>query len=226
MPAYRRSRLRRVALAGSATLLLAGCSSDSGDWKQYMRLVRQAFSAGTSTQGVTREQAAAIPYASMGYRINGGDEAVLVLATDDGANQLWTAASHIVLLTRGGRIVRSVGLPHDLSATVAEVGDSLPALAEALKAPFHSRRLVDLPDLGAYSVALNCQARSLGAQTISIIGASIATVRVGETCQSVRPRWSFTDYYWLDAGTGLVWHSVQNVAPSVVVQTEILRPPG
>ena len=59
---------------------------------------------------VTRDQAAAIPYASMGYRLDDGIRALLVLATDANGEQLWTSAAHVVIVTRDGRIVRTVGL--------------------------------------------------------------------------------------------------------------------
>lgn len=207
-------------------LVAGGCSSRGSPWSQYFQLTRQSFSGGRN-QGISREQAAAVPYASLGYRLNGGTEMMLVLATDNNDDQIWTAASHVVLLTRGGRIARSVGLSHDRGGLEARSGDALPPLSDALKGPYRSTRLIDLPDMGIYSVPLNCLTSARGAQTITILGASIATVRVDETCQSASPRWSFTDNFWLDAQSGFVWHSVQHLHPAgTTVQVEILRPPG
>jgi hypothetical protein len=210
----------------AACLLLGGCSSGNNEWRLYLQALRQGLGNSFRKQSVTREQAAAIPYASLGFRVNGGNESILVLATDNGEEQIWTAASHVVLTTRNGRIARTVGLPHDLAASVPQGTTSSAPLTAALKAPLRSSRAIDLPDIGFYGVTLNCIATARGRQAISIIGATIATVRVDETCQSANPRWSFTDNYWLDADTGFVWHAVQHVDPSTVVQIEILRPPG
>lgn len=223
------TRLVVHPLAGAlaAALLLSGCSSGGSDWGQYVQILRQSFQGSFKRQSVSRAQAAAIPYASLGYRIDGGHEAILVLATDNNGDLLWTAASHVVLLTRGGRVVRSVGLPHDIAGTVPQGTTTLPPLADALQASYRSTRAIDLPDIGAYGVMLNCVTTAQGPQTISIIGTAIATVRVDETCRSTNPRWSFTDNYWIDAKTGFVWHSVQHLHPSgTTIQTEIFRPPG
>ena len=214
--------------AGFCTLLLvAGCSSDQGAWREYFQIVRQGLSGSFRKAAITRTQAAAIPYASLGYRIDGSAETILVLATDSNDDLLWTAASHVVLMTRGGRVLRSVGLSHDVAATTAQNASSLPPLLDALRSSYRSTRLVDLPDIGAYGVVLNCVTAARGPQTITIIGTAIATTRVDETCRSTKPRWSFTDNYWIDAKTGFAWHSVQHLHPAgTTIQIEIFRPPG
>ncbi|MBV9548900.1 MAG: YjbF family lipoprotein [Alphaproteobacteria bacterium] len=208
-------------------LLLGGCSSQQNDWGTYLQLLRHSLSGNFGKSSISRGQAAAIPYASLGYRINGSSEAILVLATDSNGGQLWTASSHIVLITHGGRIIRSIGLPHDIAGIKATGTQDLRPLSDALHGPFRSNRIADLPDMGAYDISLSCVTRSVGAQNITIIGVTIPTMRVDETCQSTKPRWSFTDNYWIDADTGFVWHSVQHIHPAgTTIQLEIFRPPG
>lgn len=217
----------RFARSTACLLLLAasGCSSEGGAWSEYFQLVRQGINASFHKTSITRDQAASVPYASLGYRINGGDEAFLVLATDNNDDLLWTAASHVVLLTQGGRVVRSVGLAHDIAGTQAQ-GGALPPLLNALKGPYRSNRTVDLPDIGAYGVSLSCITTARGPQTISIIGTPIETVRVDEACRSSRPYWSFTDNYWIDPKSGFTWHSIQHLHPvGTTIQIEVFRPP-
>ena len=220
----------RFPIAGSAACLLllaaGGCSSEGGAWGEYFQIIRQSLNASFHKVSVARDQAASIPYASLGYRIDGGNEGILVLATDSNGEQLWTAASHVVLLTQGGRVLRSVGLPHDIAGTTAQ-GGTLPPLSDALRGPYHSTRAVDLPDIGAYGVSLSCTTTARGPQVISIIGTSIDTVRIDETCRSNRPYWSFTDNYWIDAKTGFTWHSIQHLHPvGTTIQIEVFRPPA
>ena len=212
-------------LAGlTVSLLLSGCSSQGGVWSQYAQLVRQAIKP---NKQVTRAEAASVPFASLGYRVDGGRETILVLATDDNGNQIWTAATHVVLQTRDGRIVRTVGLPHDVAATAAQGRPALPALAGAIREPYRSTRLMDFPDIGVYGLTLNCLTTARGPQTITIIGTAIKTTRIDEICQSANPRWNFTDSYWIDAETGFTWHSVQHLHPKgTIIQTEVFRPPG
>jgi len=189
-------------------------------------MVREGFRNSTGGGRVTAEQAAAIPYATLSYRVDGNSESLLVLATDSNGDLLWTAASHVALMTRDGRILRSVGLPHDKGGMSGHLGVPLSPLTSALKAPYRSTRTADFPDIGYYGVALNCTAVARGRQLITILGTALPTTKVEESCESRAPRWSFTDSYWLDSESGFVWQSTQNIHPSgTVVKIKILRPP-
>ena len=217
---------RSVAFA--FLLLAGGCSSTgTSDYSQFYRVLRQSLSASFGHQRVTKDQAADIPYASMGYRLNDGSEQLIVLATDSNGEQLWTSAAHIVIATRDGRIVRTVGLPANVSAMTPASGQNLPPLSAALSSPAAYSRLEDLPDAKIYGAALNCKAVYRGRQTIVILGRGISTVKIDESCVSPALNWSFTDSYWLDLKTGLAWKTVQHISPKDgKIETEILRPPG
>jgi hypothetical protein len=212
----------------AAVLALGGCSSRH-DWmyEQYFQVMRQSLAAGFGDRRVSRQEAAAIPFASLGYRVDGGGQNLLVLASDTSGELLWTAKSHVVILTRGGRIVRTVGLPHDISGVAPRMGGTLPPLIAALRAPVRSLRVADFADISTYGIALNCVAASAGPQTILILGASIQTVRIDEKCRSEKLGWSFADEYWIDPQSGLVWRSLQHIHPKgETVAIEIFRPPG
>jgi hypothetical protein len=219
----------RRSLAGATLLLLAGCSSaDSGNtnYAQFYQLVKQSVSATFGTVRVTRDQAASIPYASMGYSLDGGNQMLLVLATDSAGELLWTGPSHAVIVTRDGRIVRTVGLGHDL-AGLTTPSAAAPAPAAAARGPFSSTRLEDFPELGLYGTLVSCRARLVGRQRIQILGQAVTTNRVDEACQSQRPDWSFVDSYWVDPDNGLVWRSRQHIHPKgTQIETEVFRPPG
>ena len=86
---------------------------------------------------------------------------------------------------------------------------------------------MDLPDLQVFGAPLLCTAAYRGAQTIKILGSGVSTFRIDESCRSPSLNWSFTDNYWLDAQSGMVWRSVQHLSPKgEKVETEILRPAG
>jgi len=218
----------RCGLAAAA-LLLAGCSSaDSGNtnYAQFFQLAKQSLSATFGKVRVTRDQAAAIPYASMGYSLDGGNQQLLVLATDSAGEQLWTGPSHVVIVTRDGRIIRTVGLGHDLSGLSLRNG-TVPPPGAAARGPFSSTRLEDFPELGFYGILVSCRARLVGRQKVEILGQSMMTNRVDETCRSQRPDWSFVDSYWVDPNNGLVWRSRQHIHPKGgEIETEVFRPPG
>ena len=214
--------------AGSALLLTSCASGESASvWSDYFQMMKTSMAGGFGKQAVTRDQAGAVPYASMGWRLNGGPQSLIVLATDTNGDLLWTSAAHIVLLTHDGRIMRTVGLPHDVSGVMPAMGNSLPAPAAVLKGAFTSIRSVDFPDLGTYSVPISCKMVAVRRETISILGQPLTTVRADESCKSGTVGWSFTDSYWLNPESGFVWRSLQHLTPKGdTIETEILRPPG
>lgn len=217
---------RYMALALS--LALAGCNSTGqSDFAQFYHAVRQGVSASFGSGRITKAQAAAIPYASMGYRLNDGAEQLLVLATDANGEQLWTSNAHTVIVTRDGRIARTVGLARDVAAVTPRAGSQLPAVAAAFKGTVTYTRQEDLPDIPAYGATITCSAISKGRETIVILGRGIPTARIDEACHSAELKWSFTDSYWLDPDSGLIWRSVQHIHPKgEKIETETFRPPG
>lgn len=211
-------------MAVALSLLLAGCSSNGQSaYKDYFSIVRQVWSARSGA--ITLKQAASIPYASLGFRVNGSQQQLLVLATDTGGELLWTAASHIVLQTRDGRLLRTVGLPHDLGGTTT--GTTPPAPKDALQGAVSTSREMDFPDLQLFGVHVACRAAARGRTTVAILGKPIHTTRVDEHCSARSGDWSFTNTYWIDAESGFVWKSRQTVHPKGdVIDIEILRPPS
>jgi hypothetical protein len=221
--------MKSIALI-AALLLLSGCdSAGTSDYTLYYQALRQSFTGGFGgSPHVTKDQAAAIPYASIGYRLNDGPEQLLVLATDNGAEQLWTSGAHVVIVTRGGRIVRTVGLAQDVSAVTPQKGQQDFGPAETKERNLTSTRLEDFPGIpAAYGVAIKCTAQPRGPETIVILGRGVSTRKVDETCRSDALDLSFTDSYWIDRQSALVWRSIQHVGPKgQKIEIETLRPPG
>ena len=219
----------RHPLIGALCLaLLSGCGSNQpGDVMDYVKALRQSWRNTFNGNSVSLQQAAAVPYASMGWRLNGSSENMIVLATDAGGQQLWTSAAHIVLVTQGGRLVRTVGLPHDIAALTPKTASAILDPAVAIAGPYSQRFAADYQHKDLYGVVLNCRAAAAGARLMTILGKKIATVRVDETCESTAPQMKFTNSYWISRDTGLVWRSRQTISPEGdVLETELLRPPG
>jgi hypothetical protein len=214
-------------VAGSV-LLLAGCASGDqiSPWGEYYQVLRQSFSGSFGSKAVTRDRAAAVPYASLGYRLNGGPESMIVLATDNGGEELWTSSAHIVIVTQDGSVKRTVGLPHDLGQWTPARGSSLLPPVAALTSPQTVTLLADFPDRGSYSSAVTCHLAAAGPETVTILGRAIATTRVNEDCDAPQLKWQFRNSYWLD-GDHFVWRSVQHIHPSGdTLDIEIFRPPS
>jgi hypothetical protein len=208
-------------------LFLAACSSSGqSDYAQYWEMMKQSLSATFGKSGITLQQAASIPYASMGWRLNGGPQNLIVLASDNDGEQMWTSAARIVLVTKNGRIKRTVGFAHDMAALVPRASEGFQSPSVVAKTASSQQYTADFPDAGIYGAQIVCRAASKGARAITILGQRIATVRIEENCDSPSLRWSFRNIYWTDPKTGFVWRSRQTIHPAGdTLETEIFRPP-
>lgn len=212
--------------AAILALLLCGCSSSGGsDYASYYALLRQGFSQSFGSGAISRQEAAAIPYASMGVRLDDGPESLLVLGSDTNGDQLWTSKAKIVVMTHDGRILRTVGLEHDLTALAPQTGTALPAPGAALTGSRAFILRADFADMGLYNTAVTCRMAAQRRETITILGRGLNTMRIDEACRADTMSWRFTNSYWVDAQSGFVWRSVQHLHPKGgIARTEIFRP--
>jgi hypothetical protein len=174
----------------------------------------------TRDAAVGLNEAAAIPYATLGVRVDGGREQLLVLATDASGERMWTAGTAVAITMRHGRIIRTAGFGTDLTGYDGQDGPN---------DWLHARTLswtADFADLGRYSVPVICNSQPAGRDPIAILGKQFDTVRVDLNCRADLLDWSFTNSYWVSAQTGRVWRSVEQFHPKgPVLETELLRPP-
>jgi hypothetical protein len=212
----------RAAPVLAAVLVLAGCSAvGSSDVTSLYAIAKNLWSGGS--QKVILEEAASVPYASMGLRLGGGPQVMIILAGDAGGQRLWTSAAKIAITTKDGRIVRTAGFEHNLGGYDSQ--DSTLGTDGARMVRWQA----DFPDLSLYSVPIICQDQPAREETIVILGQAIHTRRIDESCASKGSRldWSFDNTYWLDPSSGLVWRSIQHVHPRLdAIEMEILRPPA
>lgn len=215
-----------AAIAGLTALVASGCTSGSGStYSQYFQIIRLSLGSAFGHNQITRAQAASIPYASMGWRIAGEPEHLIILATDTNGEQLWTSPDHIVLAVRGGRVVRTVGLKDNLESGPTSGGGSI-SPAAALTGPFSSERIADFPDSKIFSVRISCRAYASRRETIKILGVQFSTVRIAERCHSAMLNWSFVDAFWVNSTNNAVLRSIQHITPKIgAMELEILRPP-
>jgi hypothetical protein len=223
----RRSAIRKIFLRpalSALALFLAGCGTgNGGDWSNIIDAVQTSMAPGDKS--ITLDQAAAVPFATMGVRIGDGAQMLVVLAADSGGSRLWTSAAKIAITTRGGRVVRTAGLARNIDTVSFQAGDPL---RDGLQddQPRQSLRLVDYWDLNRYSVPLRCVTVSRGRDDVVILGKTIATTRVDESCEGATIDWTFTDSYWIGSD-GTVWKSIQHIHPDYdPIELEILRPPA
>lgn len=213
--------LRSCVLAGLA-LAASGCASSSSDAVRIGELLMQSVTGHGDM--ITREQAAGIPYASIGVQLGSSGQGLAVLGKGVGDDRFWYSGNSILFVTRQGRVVQTVGLPYDLTHLETR------AAGGATGAPGTAPNFVlvlDFRDLGAFNVVANCTDTDEGPETIVILSTKVETRHHIERCEAGQIDWSFENEFWLDSKTGYVWQSVQNIHPrSSLLTVTVFRPEG
>src|SRR6185312_13497683 len=186
----------RFGIALLAALGLAACSSDSnGDFSSLINVAGSVFST-EAPPSVTLEQASAIPYATMGFRLGDAPEAVGILTSSSGS-LLWTIGTQAAFVTRGGRLIQNAGLEHDLSGLRLDPATRFSPIALANGETADTDWSVDFSDRNIFSASMHCHAHATGPEDVTILGGVIGTVRVSETCHCPAVGWSFENLYWI-----------------------------
>lgn len=200
--------LHRVAL-GLAVIGLAGCNSLTGD---AVNSIRQAITG--SKAGITTARIEAINAPALQVELN-KTEALLVspgVVTSSGLTE-WHGLTEM-LLTHGGRITQSAGLPIDLIAPLLADDPfvlGLHNIASGLKVT----RIVDYP--GQYRTGLRQHARYRigGIKAVEIMGTRQSLLRIDERIHMPELGFKATNHYWVEPHTGLVRRSVQHLSPDL-----------
>ena len=202
-------------------LSLSACNGNS-DTARTAQLIYD-YVRGTPQQ-ITRDQAAAVPYATMGMALGGGPQGLLVLGSITAEQADWFAGERVFVATRRGQIVRTLGLPYDLGALHIEpAAGETPARAGTILP--QDRVAFDFPDLGIFGAIAQCSAKDAGADTVEILGAALPTRHIVQHCDVPVLSWRFDNDFWEDLGTGQIWRSSQHIHPkSPPVTLVVLRP--
>jgi hypothetical protein len=178
-----------LALGISACEDTGSVSNTDTDILSLGRVVLHAIGGIGSSASVPREQAAGIPYASVGVRVGGSDQAMFVLASKTGDDLLWLGGTSLGIVTRHGRVVRTVGFASNLSGVHPAQG-----VKQDLTQPSVDY-LYDFGDQSRYGVPVKCTRQTLGTERIVIIGVSRDTTHVAEDCTAAGMDWSFQNEF-------------------------------
>ena len=144
-----------------------------------------------------------------------GPQALLVLGHYDGDNLNWISAQREVIVTRRGRVVKTYGLPQDVTETVFLTADPVGQPSPAVAAAQPCLRTLDLEPGHRDGVVVSSHFERLGDETLEILGERIPTELWQERGAAPQLAWEFANLYWIDPSSGYVWKSRQAAAPSL-----------
>ena len=215
-------------IIGSA-VALAGC----GDVVRVPRVLTNVYDAarlvtvGIPDTPLSRGQVSKIPYASIGAKIGKGPRSLMILAHIRADGLHWVSADRAVVVTRGGRVVKTAGLPENLRDTRFDGQDPVNKSLHQLKQPASFQRRLDFDGDRYFGLVAESTFEPIEEQTLTIVEIEFKLILVRERVRAQTINWDHDNYYWVDVFDGFVWKSRQHIARSFApIEIEILKPPA
>lgn len=216
---------RRNVIAAGAALVTAGCFEN-----RVLENAKDTFSFlafGAEDPPLKRSEVAKLPYASMTAKIGKGAKILLILAFAERDDRHWFAGGGEALITRHGRLVKTVGLPENFRDTRGRDVDPLSAGVHKIDDGVTFVRDIDFEGDARFILPIESTFERISDQSITILDVDLETVLVRERNVAQTQNWEFENLYWVDAFDGYVWKSRQFVSRAFPpVEIEILKPPG
>lgn len=220
----RHSISRRQFALGAGGLLagaLAGCAGSSPAMRTLGAVMNQRFGG----DPFTREQVESLPYATLAVSLGSLPRAMLVLMRIEGEDMHWVAADKGVVVTRHGRIVKTVGLADgNLANTVMLETDPL-APTGNWRQSRRWRRSLDWQPGSEFGVTLSADWQPEGAEEIHTFMGPRRLLRVREVGLASPGDRVLENRFWIEEETGRVVASLQQIAPKIpAIKMEVLKP--
>lgn len=216
-----RYRSIRVWTPVILTLLLSACGETP--LSSAIDMVQERWGSKPST--VDHQVVASMPYASMGAKLEGFAQSLVVLSRQDGRRLHWVSPDYRSVVTRDGRLVRTIGLAEDFD-TVGYLGAD-PVVASRTEDGALFTRQLTFPKRRQYAVPVTCTTQVLGEENISVGQTRRRLVHVREHCRVAALDWDYVNDFWKDPETGFIWKSVQHITPDMpVLELEVFKPPA
>lgn len=172
---------------------------------------------------ISREVVNGIPYASIAAKIGKGPRSLLVLWRTEQEDLHWLSADGAAIVTRGGRVVKTAGLPTTIRNTVPRSPDPVAAGLHRGENRVYFDREIDLIPEG--TVVMSSDFRELGPRSITIADIEFDTILIEERVAVRGLSWSFTNLYWVDPVDGFVWRSRQTISRDFPpIEIDVLKP--
>jgi Group 4 capsule polysaccharide lipoprotein gfcB, YjbF len=205
---------RRLLITGIVSApLLAACAGQSAVGQiidSYRELDRAR-----KNYPVSRATIDAQSHAVMGAQMEGGAKGLLVLERrDEQGLDYWRSGNGVVVVLQGGRLMRCSGFTQDqLGSQLASGFDPI-----ALTTPqpldrtqrYRFSRDLDLAP-ATFGLRADCELYFVGSGSVDLLGEVHAVDEWQERVRLPFGRKRWTQRWQVDAATGQIWRSVQNV---------------
>lgn len=204
---------------GLVTLLSSGCTTVS---LGSIDALKQAVDHRADVHP-TASSVAAQPYFQLQVSSHDG-EAIMILASVQGATLGWYGAEGQAVFLRHGLLVKTLGLPQNLDAALLPQEDPFAAGLQHLQQPSTYTRVMDWSPGYRYGVQAQAQLSPKSMEDVEILGTVHRLRRIDERVRSTEASLDVVNHYWVDPVDGFIWKSRQYVAPGLALELIQLRP--
>jgi hypothetical protein len=218
------SSTRRSIILGGAAALLSGCAQmpDLGDSGWVLTGHARPAPSTPATPQVIESNANGVLRLRQGRDF----ETTMTLTAGTADALHWVSPQRLLIATRNGRVVRSVGFRSNLRTTRFLSPDPVATGLHRGGDLGEAKHLVDLPEGNRFGHLITSRFEVVGGDRINVFGAGRDVILVRESNVMTPESWSFENLFWIDPQTGFVWRSVQHIAPGVApIEIDVLRPP-
>ncbi|NUY57701.1 YjbF family lipoprotein [Salinivibrio sp. EAGSL] len=208
-------------LAIFIALTITGCTQRIQDLSDSFKFAYQGFPDAQKSW----DEINALPYASLYAQLDNGPRGFMVLAFVEPSdhpspNLKWLSGENEMLVTRNGRLVKTVNLVDgNLAATHTDTPDPLSVGLNTLSMPHTWSRTIDWQpgNHSGYRADSTFKRRKL--QNISVNGTPVATTHYTEYVTLPALDTQYTNDYWIANDTGKIIKSYQHLAPGLPAVT-------
>ncbi|BDU21515.1 YjbF family lipoprotein [Dyella sp. GSA-30] len=171
----------------------------------------------------TAASVAAQPYFQLQVSSHDG-EAVMVLASVQGARLGWYGANGQAVFLSHGLLVKTLGLTQNLDAVLLPQVDPFAAGLQHLQQPISYTRVMDWSPGYRYGVQAQARLSPKAMENVEILGTVHHLRRIDERVRSAEAGFDVVNHYWVDPADGFIWKSRQYAAPGLSLELIQLRP--
>jgi len=209
-------------LALLCLITLAGCTTGQ---QSIVDTLNTAI-RGDKDVTVADEKIQSLPYSTMYLTLNNGQRVLVVLGYIEQGNSKWLSQDRAMLVTRQGRLLKTVNLPDNLLEIITNQDDPLVHADKLSTGDSWSRSIMWTEDGQLRSSQLTSRfSRAEQDEVLTIAGNNIACEVWYEDVQSQTPKRNWRNTFWVDKQSGEVRQSHQMMgAGDFPVKMTMLKP--
>lgn len=204
-------------------IVASGCSQQVSSFYETSKLA--IF--GQDDRQVSSNHVKNLPYASIYLKIGSAPRGFVVLGEVNQQNLKWYSADHVMVMTHFGRVVKTIGLPHNLNYSSNSEADPLAHPQALLKKTPVQWQHQEFSAHPQYQSGLTYQSTftNHGTESVTILDNTRQLIRIEENVSVAALSRTYQNTFWLDPATGAVVQSEQYLYPDdTPVEMTVLKP--